>query len=165
MITSTEVKQIKFPAGDITADALYAGLMTFHTQSEPITGTSVDTGQGYPGILDISIDEGDVVQTQSTIMVTVMNATAPFDVHADLSGLTNDPYMYDVFPDYSSPDSISASEWGVPNENTVNWTNITHPQYAAGDAVIVKFWVINTENNIGFFTERVFLRNGVNSWY
>ncbi len=165
IITSTEVEQIKFPAGDMTADALYAGLVTFRTQSEPVTGTSIDTSQDYPGILDISIDEGDSVQTQSTITVTVKNATAPFDIHADLSGLTNDPDMYDVFPDYSSPDSISATSWNVPNENTVRWTNIEHPAYTAGNAVIVKFWIINTENNMRFFTERVFLRNTANAWY
>ena len=165
IITSTEVKQINFPAGDMTADALYAGLVTFSTQSEPATGTSIDTGQDYPSILDISIDEGDSVQTQSTITVTVKNATAPFDIHADFSGLTNDPDMYDVFPDYTSPDSISATSWDVPNENTIRWTNITHPAYAAGNAVIVKFWVRNTENNMQFFTERVFLRNTANAWY
>ena len=165
IITSTEVKQINFPAGDMTADALYAGLVTFSTQSEPATGTSIDTGQDYPSILDISIDEGDSVQTQSTITVTVKNATSPFDIHADFSGLTNDPDMYDVFPDYTSPDSISATSWDVPNENTIRWTNITHPAYAAGNAVIVKFWVRNTENNMQFFTERVFLRNTANAWY
>jgi Flp pilus assembly pilin Flp len=164
IITSTEVKQIEFPGGDMTADALYAGLVTFSTQSEPVTGTSVDTGQDYPGILDISIDEGDSVQTQSTITVTVKNATAPFDIHADLSGLTNDPDQYDVFPDYSSPDSISATSWDVPNENTARWTNITHPEYTAGDAVVVKFWVVNAENNMQFFTERVFIRDSANAW-
>jgi FlaG/FlaF family flagellin (archaellin) len=165
IITSTEVKQIKFPAGDMTADALYAGLVTFSTQSEPVTGTSIDTSQDYPGILDIRIDEGTNVQTQSTITVTVKNATAPFDIHADLSGLTNDPDKYDMFPDYTSPDSISATSWDVPNENTVRWTNIEHPAYITGNAVIVKFWVRNTENNMQFFTERVFLRNTAIAWY
>jgi hypothetical protein len=165
IITSTEVKQIKFPAGDMTADTLYAGLVTFSTQSEPVTGTSIDTSQDYPGILDISIDEGDSVQTQSTITVTVKNATAPFDIHADLTDLTNAPDKYDVFPDYTSPDSISATSWDVPNENTVRWTNIEHPAYVAGHAVIVKFWVRNTEKNMQFFTERVFLRNTANAWY
>jgi hypothetical protein len=165
IITSTEVMQINFPAGDMTTDALYAGLVTFSTQSEPVTGTSIDTSQDYPGILDISIDEGGNVQTQSTITVTVKNATAPFDIHTDLTDLTNDPDKYDVFPDYTSPDSISATSWDVPNENTVRWTNIEHPAYVAGHAVIVKFWVVNTENNMQFFMERVFLRNTANAWY
>jgi hypothetical protein len=31
--------------------------------------------------------------------------------------------------------------------------------------VIVKFWVRNTENNMQFFTERLFLRNTANLWY
>ncbi len=165
IITSTEVKQITFPAGDITTDALYAGLVKFSTQSEPVLGTSIDTGQDYPCILDISIDEGDSVQTQSTITATVKNATAPFDIHADLSELTNDPDMYDVFPDYSSNNSINSTSWAVPNQNTVRWTNITHPAYVANDYVIVKFWVRNTENNMWFSTERFFLRDTANAWY
>ena len=165
IINSTEVKQINFPAGDMTSDALYAGMVTFKTQSEPVTGTSIDTSQDYPGILDINIDEGGNAQTQSTITVTVKNATAPFDIHADLTDLTNDPDMYDVFPDYSSPDLLSATSWNVPNENTVRWTNIEQPAYVAGHAVTVKFWVFNTENNMRFFIERVFLRNNANAWY
>ena len=105
------------------------------------------------------------MQTQSTITVTVRNATAPFNIHADFTALTNDPEMYDVFPDSSSPDSISATSWDVPNENTVQWTDITHPAYDVGDAVIVSFWVVNTENNMQFFIEQVLLRKNVNSWY
>jgi len=164
VITSTAIKQINFPAGDVTTDAIYAGLVTFRTESEPVTGTSVDTSQDYPSILNISIYEGDTPQTQSTITATVRNATAPFDIHADLTGLTNDPDTYDVFPDYSSPGSISATSWDVPNETTVRWTDITHPAYGEGDAVIVSFWVINTENNMQFSTERVFLRLDADLW-
>ena len=164
VITSTEAKQIEFPAGDMTADSLYAGMLVFGNKSKPVTGSSIDISQDYPCILDISIDEGEVVQTQSTITVTVRNATAPFDIHADLSGLTNDPYMYDVFPDFSSVNLIGDTSWVVPNENTIRWTNITHPEYAAGQAVVVKFWIQNTENNMQFFTERVFVRSGANAW-
>lgn len=163
-IVTTAVRQITFPTGDVTADALYAGLVTFSTESEPVTGTSIDVSQDYPSILDISIDEGDDVQTQSTITVTVKNATAPFDIHADFATFTNDPEMYDVFPDYSSPNSISATSWDVPNENTVQWTNITHPVYVVGDVVIVSFWVFNTENNMQFFAERAFNRRNANTW-
>ena len=28
----------------------------------------------------------------------------------------------------------------------------------------MSFWVINTENNMQFFTERVFLRKNANEW-
>ena len=165
IITNTAIKQINFPTGSVTADALYAGLVTFRTQSEPVTGTSIDTSQDYPCILDISIEEGSSVRTQSTVTVTVRNATAPFDIHADFTALTNDPEMCDIFPDYSSPDSIGATSWSVPNENTVGWIDITHPEYNGGDAVIISFWVRNTENNMHFFTQRVFLRRNANSWY
>jgi len=164
VIVSTAVRQISFPAGDVTADALYAGLAIFSTKSVPVTYTSIDISQDYPCILDITIDEGDDVQTQSTITVTVKNATAPFDIHADFTALTNDSEMYDVFPDYSSPYSISATSWGLPNQNTVQWTNITHPVYVVGDVVIVSFWICNTENNMQFFAERAFNRRNINTW-
>jgi len=157
VIESTAVEQISFPAGEVTTDALYAGLVALRTESEPVTSTSIDISQDYPCVLNITIDEGGVVETQSTITVTVKNATAPFDIHADLTALTNDPQMYDVFPDYSSPDSITATSWELPNSNTVRWTNITHPVYDRGDAVIVSFWVHNAENNMQFFAEECYL--------
>jgi len=158
VIASTVIQQISFPAGDVTADALYAGLATFSTESEPVTYTTIDISQDYPRILDITIDEGDTAQTQSTITVTVENVTAPYDIHADLTALMNNPVMYDVFPD------DSPTPWVVSNQNTVQWTNITHPPYGGGDAIIVSFWVYNTENNMQFFTERVFLRKNPTSW-
>jgi hypothetical protein len=165
IINSTGVRQISFPSGDMTADVLYAGMVIFGTQSGPVTGTSVDPGRDYPSILDISIDEGGIATTRSTITVTVRNATAPFDIHADFTSLTGDPAMHDVFPDYSSPDSISSPGWEVPNENTVRWTNVTHPEFDVGDSVVISFWVINTENSMQFLTQRVFLRRNANSWY
>jgi Flp pilus assembly pilin Flp len=165
VITSTAIEQISFPAGSVTADALYAGLVTFSTESEPVTYTSIDISQDYPCILDIDIAEGASTQTQSTITATVKNVAAPFDIHADFTMLTNDPETYDVFPDYSSPDSISATSWELPNENTVRWTNITHPTYAAFEPVVVSFWVINTENNMQFFMSIVFNRRNPVSWF
>jgi len=164
VIESTAVEQISFPAGEVTTDALYAGLVTLHTKSEPVTYTSIDISQDYPCVLNITIGEGVIVETQSTITVTVRNATAPFDIHADLTALTKDPKMYDVFPDSSLPDLITATSWELPNNNTVRWTNITHPVYDMGDAVIVSFWVCNTENNLQFFAERAFNRRNINTW-
>ncbi|MFB0556693.1 MAG: hypothetical protein ACETVW_02425, partial [Dehalococcoidia bacterium] len=163
IIDSTAIKQINFPIANVTADALYAGLATFSTKSESVTYNSIDTSQNYPCVLNIDIVAE--TSTTSTITVTVKNATAPFDIHADFTALTNNPEMYDVFPDYSSPDSITATVWALPNQNTVTWTSIMHPQYAGGDAVIVSFWVCNIENNMRFFTEQVFLRRNQNAWY
>jgi len=176
VITSEAIQQISFPAGDVTADALYAGLTTFSTESEPVTYTSIDTSQDYPCFLDIDIGSVlDDAKTHSTITATVKNATAPFDIHADLSVLVDsilvdDVEMYDVFPDSSSEDSdpITATSWDVPNENEVYW-NITHPAYEKGVDIIVSFWVINTENNMQFFTSRVFSRkqnkDNKENWY
>ena len=164
VITSNATEQISFPTGNVTADALYAGLATFSTTSVPVTYTSIDTSQAdYPRILDIDIVSApDDERTNSTITATVKNVTASFDIHADLTDLAKDPTKYDVFP------SDSPTPWVVSDENEVSW-DITHPAYEAGVDIIASFWVINTENNMQFFTSRVFSRadNKVNkeNWY
>ena len=165
IITNTAIKQISFPAVDITADALYAGLVTFSDRAVPVTYGSIDISQDYPCAIDIDINSGSDPRTQSTITATVRNATAPFDIHANLTGLTNNPETADMSPDFSSPDPIDVASWDLPNENTVRWTDIDHPQYNIGDVIIVSFWVINTENNMQFVTQRAFQRKNTNSWY
>lgn len=55
-------------------------------------------------------------------------------------------------------------ERAVDLSSVVSAHLITHPEYVAGDAVIISFWVINSENNMRFFTERVFLRDTANAW-
>jgi hypothetical protein len=171
IIESDAIRQITFPAGEMTMDALYAGVIAFSTRFAPElppTYTDIDLTKDYPSILDIHIEAvGDPQEkkTHSTITARVKNVTAPFDIHANLSGLTNDPETYDVLPDYSSPDSISAESWEVPNENTVKWTYIEHPEYKPGEAVIVSFWVYNTEDYMQFYAARVFTRKSDTSWY
>jgi hypothetical protein len=171
VMESSAVRQITFPAGEMTTDALYAGVITFSTRFAPDlppTYTDIDLTKDYPAILDVhieAVDDPEEKKTHSTITARVKNVTAPFDIHADLSGLTNDPETYDVLPDYSSPDSISAESWELPNENTVRWTYIEHPEYQPGDAVIVSFWIYNTEENMQFYAARVFSRKSDTSWY
>jgi len=166
VITSTIVQQISFPAGDVTADALYAGMATLSTRAVPVTYTSIDTSQAdYPRFLDIDIESTipHEKKTHSTITATVKNVTVPYDIHADLTVLMNNPAMYDVFPDESP------TPWVVSNENEVSWEDITHPAYEGGVDIIVSFWIINTENNMQFFTSRVFSRAQNNdnqeNWY
>jgi hypothetical protein len=170
LIGTTAVEQISFPTGNVTADALYAGLAIFSTKSAPVTYTSIDTSQDdYPRILDIGIESTipHEMKVNSRITATVKNVTAPYDIHADLTAFRNDPGIFnpemrDVFPD-SSP-----TPWVVSDENEVSW-DITHPAYQAGVDIIVSFWVVNTENNMQFFTSRVFSRKGNNdnqeNWY
>ncbi|MDD5094501.1 MAG: hypothetical protein PHV74_09005 [Dehalococcoidia bacterium] len=162
IIVSTAIDQIGFPTGEVTADALYAGLATLSTNFVPIQYSDIDITQDYPCIIDITIDT--VTPTSCTLEATVRNVTAPFDIHADFTDLSNDPAMYDVFPDYASPDSTTDTSWNVPNENTVRWTAITHPRYLGGSAVIMSFTVYNTENNMKFFTSRIFMRANNNFW-
>ncbi|MFC2002140.1 hypothetical protein ACFLUZ_06560 [Chloroflexota bacterium] len=162
VITSTAIEQIGFPTGEVTVDALYAGLAKLSTTLVPIQYSEIDIEQDYPCILDITIDT--VTSTSCTLEATVKNVTAPFDIHADFTDLTDDPAMYDVFPDYTSPDSTTATSWVVPNQNTVRWTAITHPQYLGGSAIIMSFTVCNAENNMKFFTSRIFIRANNNFW-
>ena len=167
VIGSTAIRQIIFPSGNITTDALYAGMIKFSTKFVPGAFTSIDITKDYPTIVDIvisSVGSGAAKKTHSTITTTVRNATAPFDIYADLTHLIGDPESYQVLPDDSSPDSISATSWDLPNENTVSWTNIEHPEYKAGDAVLVSFWVYNTEEFMQYYTVRVFTRASASEW-
>ena len=164
VITSTAIEQIRFPSGDVVTDALYAGLATFGTTFVPIQYSEIDITQAYPCITNITIDT--VSPTSCTIEATVQNVTAPFDIHADFTDLTKNAEMYDVFPDYSSEPEypVTATSWEVPNETTVRWTAITHPQYLANAVVIISFSVYNTENNMEFITLRIFRRANNNFW-
>ena len=161
-IVSTAIEQIGFPTAEATADALYAGLATLSTNFVPVQYSEIDLDEDYPVILSITIDT--VTSTSATLEATVRNATAPFDIHADFTDLTKDAAMYDVFPDYTSPDSTTAVSWEVPNENTVRWTAVSHPQYLANAVVITTFSVYNTENNMEFVTSRLFRRANNNFW-
>ncbi len=98
-------------------------------------------------------------------MATVKNVTAPFDIHASLDELTGEPLKWDVLPDHSSPDSITAGSWPLPNENTLMWTNMTHCEYAPGESVMVALWVYNSELDREFYTQRVFTRQSASAWY
>lgn len=164
VITSTAIEQIGFPTGEVTADALYAGLATLSTNFVPIQYSSIDLDdEAYPCISNIQISSVD--QTSSYLQATVRNATAPFDIHADFTALTDDPEDYDVFPVYSSdPDClITAISW-EPDETTVRWAAVTHPAYIKGDVVIISFTVYNTDNKMEYFTSRLFLRKNPNHW-
>ncbi len=167
-IATRAVELISFPAGDTTADALYAGLLVLRTEPESVTYTSIDTNQvDYPRILDITImSSGGDEMTNSTITATVKNVTAAYDIHADLSAFSNpaafDPELYDMFP------NVSPTPWVASAQNDVSWV-ITHPAYEAGIDIIASFWVINADNNMQFFTSRVFSRSqnkdNKENWY
>ncbi|MBU2534954.1 MAG: hypothetical protein KKD83_02155 [Chloroflexi bacterium] len=168
VIASTATRQIIFPSGNITTDALYAGMINLSTKFVPGAFSSIDITKNYPTIVDIAISStgsGPYRETHSTITATVRNATAPFDIHADLTHLTGDPEDFLVYPDTSSPDSITATSWDIPNTNTVSWTNIEHPGYGSGEAILVTFWVYNTEEFMQYFTIRVFTRQSNKEWY
>lgn len=168
IIESTAIRQIIFPSGNITTEALYAGMVELRTKFVPGAFSSIDLTKNYPTIVNITIaaaGSGPYRETHSTITASVRNATAPFDIHADLTHLTGNPESYLVFPDYSSPQSITATSWAIPNTNTVRWTAITHPDYGAGDAILVTFWVYNTEEFMQYYTVRVFTRQSDKSWH
>ncbi len=167
VIDSTATRQIIFPSGDITTEALYAGMIEFSTKYVPGAFTSIDITQDYPRIVDIvisAVGSGPYQATHSTITTTVWNATAPFDIFADLTHLTDDHLAYQVLPDSSTPDLISATSWSLPNTNTVSWTAIEHPDYDPGDAIFVSFWVYQTQDFMQYYTVRVFTRQADKSW-
>ncbi len=153
------LRQGIFPGGEVTTPALYAGLIRLSTAN------ILDPATNYPRAIGIYISTVGGSKTLSTITATVKNSTAPFDIHAGLDELTGDPLKWDVLPDYSSPGSITATSWPLPNENTVRWTNITHREYAPGESVMVGLWVYNSELNREYYTQRVFTRASASAWY
>ena len=169
IINCSATRHISFPTGQPTTEALYAGMITFGTSIVPELPpgyTNIEpTKPNWPCIVDISIKAvaGKYKKTHSVINATVKNVTAPYDIHADLSDLTKDPLNFDVQPDYSSNNSIDAASWDLPNNNEVGWS-VEHPEYDPGDAVAVTFWVVNTENNMQYYTTRVFIRKSEDQW-
>lgn len=193
IINSSATRHIVFLSGQQTSEALYAGKITFGTAIIPVLPpgyTNIDsTKPNWPCILDISIKAAEEAEeeaeegspkkppkkkhkkkhkkkpkkTHSLINATVKNVTAPYDIHADLSDITKDSLNFDVQPDYSDPDDIDADSWNLPNENEVGWS-VEHPEYGKGDVVTVTFWVVNTENNMQFYTTRAFYRKSETQW-
>jgi hypothetical protein len=167
IINCSATQHIVFPTGQPTTEALYAGMITFGTSIVPELPpgyTNIDPMKpNWPVITNICIEAVSPEKKHSIINATVKNVTSLYDIHADLSDLTKDPLQYDVQPDYSSPDSITADSWYLPNENNVGWS-VMHPEYNTSDAVTVTFWVVNTENNMQFYTTRVFYRGSTTKW-
>lgn len=169
-ITSSATKQITLPAGSVSGEGLYIGMISFSTREEPPIPTGVtiiDPTTDYPRVINVtitSVGDADNKKTHSTITTTVMNATGPYDIHADLTDLTKNPADYDVSPNYASPDSISATSWDYPNNNTVEWQDIVHPEYDPGDAVLVKFWIYNSTLNQQYSVITVFERQSETDW-
>ena len=154
IINHTAPSELNFPAG-ATAGAINAGIITV-----------IATKPNHPFIMNMTIKS--VNTTYSNITATVKNATAPFDIHADLTDLTDNPAQYDVPPDYSFNDSyrIDAASWDLPNNVTVRWIDIDHSAvtYKNGDPAVVGFRVCNSENEMEYYTLKTFIRGGGTFW-
>lgn len=170
IINSTATQHIVFPSE--ISEEIYAGIITFSTEAIPELPpgfTNINPAKpNWPVITGIRIaateGPGDYEKTHSTITATVKNVTAPYDIHADLNDLTKNPLIYDETPDYSSPNGTTEAVWKLPNSNDVHWSDISHPQYSEHEAVIVTFWVVNTENKMQFYTTRIFVRKSGTQW-
>jgi hypothetical protein len=154
IINHTAPMELNFPAG-ATAEVINAGVITV-----------IATKQNHPFIMDMTIES--VNTTYSNITATVKNATAPFDIHADLTDLTYNPAQYDVPPDYSFNESypINAASWNLPNNVTVRWIDINHSAvtYKKNDPAVVGFRVCNSENEMEYYTLKTFIRGGGTFW-
>ncbi|MEE9198921.1 MAG: hypothetical protein V3U26_03895 [Dehalococcoidia bacterium] len=169
--SSVVIRHIVVPAEGTEADVattrtIYVGMIRLSTTVPPeeeVPTTTIDEYEttDFPAIFDISLvpeGQGQERATHSTIIATVRNTSAPYDIHADLNDLSRDPSKYDMVPDYSSPDDIMAQSWSQPNENEVRWTNILHQDYEIGQAIAITFWIYNTDLRQQFYTTRVFIR-------
>lgn len=162
-ITSTATKVITLPAGSVTGSGLFIGIIILSTKS--LAG--FDPTADFPQIFNVNfeaIGNAQYKKTHTTITATVKNATAPYDIHADLTDLTSDVLKFDVAPTYSSPDSITAGSWAVPNSNTVKWEEITHPEFAPGEPVAVTFWIYNSALTQQYSMTSITVRLSGDNW-
>ena len=159
IINHTAPMELNFPAG-ATPEVINAGIITV-----------IATKPNHPFITNITIKS--VNTTYSNITATVKNATAPFDIHADLVDLTEDSSKYDVPPDYSFNESyypINAASWNLSNNVTVRWVDIDHStvNYGPGatqkSVAVVGFRVCNSETGMEYYTLKTFMRQDKNSW-
>ena len=161
IITSTAIRRITFPANPATDSTLSSGMIVMSTRTEQ----GFDPTTDFPNMYFVQFD-GLNSSTTTTITATVKNATAPFDIHADLTDLTQDVLMYDEQPTsiLTAGYSIEDASWDVPNEIEVAWEAIVHPQYDVGTVVSVSFTVYNSVLDQRYFRTAVAWRQAQKKW-
>ena len=161
IITSTAIRRITFPANPATDSTLSSGMIVMSTRTEQ----GFDPTTEFPNMFFVYFD-GLNSSTTTTLTATVKNATAPFDIHADLTDLTQDVLMYDEQPTsiLTAGYSIEDASWDVPNEIEVAWEAIVHPQYDVGTVVSVSFTVYNSVLDQRYFRTAVAWRKSQKAW-
>ena len=152
IINHTDPMEMSFPAGNTTG-AINAGIISV-----------IVTEPNQPFITNIKIKE--VSDTYSNITATVKNATAGYDIHADLVDLTKDPSDYDVQPTHSFNESypIDDVSWPLDNSVDVGWIEIFHGGVPTGTVVVVQFRVYNCENGLEYSILKTFHRQATGQW-
>jgi hypothetical protein len=158
IINSSAAKYILLPM-EITpeTETIYAFIICSSTKAIPPEFppiTNIDpTKPNYPTISNITANIYVKKKVRyATITATVTNATAPYDIHANLVDLTNNPLDFDVNPDASSPNNINADAWPLPNSNIVQWTDIPIEKSLGYEYAIITLWALNSNNNMQFVT-------------
>ncbi|MBI2329372.1 MAG: hypothetical protein HYU85_07045, partial [Chloroflexi bacterium] len=165
IITSTAIRRITSPGDPATDATLSAGVIFFGTKTE----AGFDPTMQFPSIRNVVFQaqgSGNERKYNTTITARLKNVTAPFDIHADLTNLTKDMLMFDEQPTASTDPlyPINASSWDVPNEVTVKWENITHPEFAVGTPLAVTFWVYNSVLDQRYIITAVTYRASSSDW-
>ncbi len=169
IIHSEAIERITFPGDPATDAPISAGVIFCSTETQAGFNPTAD----FPHIFNISITASDVPgekQTVSTIRATVLNVTAPFDIHADLTDLVGGEggvSMYDESPTrvLTTGYSIEDDSWveTLPNEIEVEW-DVTHQDVDTGDIFAIAFWVYNSELDQQYSRTVIVIRDSTTAW-
>ncbi|MEK7353585.1 MAG: hypothetical protein AABZ77_03650, partial [Chloroflexota bacterium] len=159
-INSTAIRRIRFPQDPATDAQFVVGVIYLDTT----TVAGFDPTTEFPQISGITITTES--STTATITATVKNATAPFDIHADLTDITGNLLKFDVLPDYSNDPAfpIDAGSWNTPNQVQVKWRIFTHTQWEQHTVKGVVFTVYNNVLDQRYVRTQIFRRSNNNAW-
>ncbi len=166
IIDSSAVRRITFPQNPATDAQFSAGVIFFDHK----TAAGVDPSSAFPNIYGISIaavGTGDYKATHSTITATVMNVSAPFDIHADLTDIMSITTAFDVLPDTVTTlgYAMSDSSWQVPNGPIeVQWTEFEHPDYQTQSVFVIVFTVYNSVLDQQYMGMKIARRGNAKDW-
>ncbi len=168
IIESSAVRRITFPQTPAT-DAQFSAGVVFCDHK---TAAGVDPSSAFPNIHGITIEQAQsgnqaYKATHSTITATVMNVSAPFDIHAELTDITGDPTTFDVLPDtiITGGYAMNDTSWIVPNGPIeVQWTEFAHEDYPQSSVFVIVFTVYNSVLDQQYMGMKIARRSTSSDW-
>jgi len=140
VITSTAIRQISFPAGDVVTDSLYAGLATFSTTSVPEPTFIIGGGTGSVNLQGASINyvpmfesNRSQVERENQQFLPVAGTVSDFYVTLDGSPGNNRWYTF-VVRKNGADTSVTCT---ISGTDTTGFDLTNSVSFAAGDYISI----------------------------